>query len=300
VIVLCDLEGKTRKEAARHLGLAEGTVASRLARARAMLQKRLARHGVTTSGAAMAVLSQGSAGASASVVASTIKAATAYAAGRVAASGAISSAVATLTNGVLKAMFLNKVKAVMFILILGMFVFGGGLYTYLSGAQQVPTGKSTAAAEKDKNEEPQPPRGEKEEPPGAGGAGKGSIVSKFQNPEMEKFQGTWSTESITSPSGKRSGEDLKDRSLVIEGNKFMHKENGKTVMEGLIAIDTNGEQKGLVMILTDRKTPAQTWALYEFDGDTLKVCYDLLGKGRPTEFRVDTNQSVAVYKRRKQ
>ena len=41
VIVLCDLEGKTRKEAARELSLPEGTVATRIARARAMLAKRL-------------------------------------------------------------------------------------------------------------------------------------------------------------------------------------------------------------------------------------------------------------------
>lgn len=36
-IVLCDLEGKTRKEAARQLGLPEGTLAGRLTRGRAML-----------------------------------------------------------------------------------------------------------------------------------------------------------------------------------------------------------------------------------------------------------------------
>src|SRR5262245_21496171 len=41
VIVLCDLEAKTRREAARQLGVAEGTVASRLVRARALLAKRL-------------------------------------------------------------------------------------------------------------------------------------------------------------------------------------------------------------------------------------------------------------------
>jgi DNA-directed RNA polymerase specialized sigma24 family protein len=44
-IVLSDLEGMTRKEVARQLGWPEGTVASRLARGRARLAKRLARHG---------------------------------------------------------------------------------------------------------------------------------------------------------------------------------------------------------------------------------------------------------------
>src|SRR6185312_6672287 len=55
-VLLCDLEGRTRKEAARQLGLPEGTVASRLARARSMLAKRLARHGLGLSGGALAAL----------------------------------------------------------------------------------------------------------------------------------------------------------------------------------------------------------------------------------------------------
>ena len=42
LILLCDIEGKTRKEAARQLNVPEGTVAGRLARARSLLAKRLA------------------------------------------------------------------------------------------------------------------------------------------------------------------------------------------------------------------------------------------------------------------
>src|SRR4029077_19229462 len=54
-IVLCDLEGKTRREAAEQLGWPEGTVAGRLARSRTMLAKALARHGVVFSGGALAI-----------------------------------------------------------------------------------------------------------------------------------------------------------------------------------------------------------------------------------------------------
>src|SRR5258706_139981 len=46
-IVLCDLEGKTIKEAARHLGWPQGTVATRLAQGRKMLAKRVSKAGLT-------------------------------------------------------------------------------------------------------------------------------------------------------------------------------------------------------------------------------------------------------------
>ena len=53
VLVLCDLEAATRTEAARQLGCKEGTVASRLDRARKLLAKRLTRRGLVLSGAAL-------------------------------------------------------------------------------------------------------------------------------------------------------------------------------------------------------------------------------------------------------
>ncbi len=132
VIVLCDLEGRTRKEVAHQLGVPEGTVAGRLTRARAMLAKRLSRRGVVLPGGGLAaVLSHNaaSAGVPNAVVSNTIGAAKLLAAGQT--TGAISPTVAALTEGVLKAMLVNKLKAVVaVVLVLGFIAMGA---TPLSG-----------------------------------------------------------------------------------------------------------------------------------------------------------------------
>ena len=111
-IVLCDLEGKTMLAASRELGCPQGTLSARLVRGRAMLARRLTRQGLTlAAGAVAAALAQNvaSAGVPLPLVTSTVKAASLFAAGQ-AASGAISAKVAALTEGVLKAMLMTKLK----------------------------------------------------------------------------------------------------------------------------------------------------------------------------------------------
>jgi RNA polymerase sigma factor (sigma-70 family) len=110
-VVLCDLEGKTRKEAARQLGWPEGTVASRVVRGRCLLARRLARHRLTLSGGALSSLMTQNAAAAAvplGLAGATMKAATMFAARRGAA--AVPPYVAALTQEVLRAMFLSKLK----------------------------------------------------------------------------------------------------------------------------------------------------------------------------------------------
>jgi RNA polymerase sigma factor (sigma-70 family) len=137
-IILCDLQGKTGKEAAQQLKIPEGTVSSRLRTARVMLAKRLSRQGVTLSaGALAAIVSQNSASALAptAVVSSTIKAAPLFAAGQTAVTGLVSGKVAALTEGVMKAMLMTKLKSLATVLALASLIaFGGGLLSHQMAA----------------------------------------------------------------------------------------------------------------------------------------------------------------------
>ncbi len=142
VIVLCELQGKTRKEAARELRCAEGTVASRLARGLALLAKRLARYGRSfTAGALAAVLSQKAASASVppSVVSATVQAAALVAAGQ-ATAGVVSGTVAALAEGMVKTMLLSQLKAAVMGLLLAAALAGAaGLLYQTQAAGEPPT-----------------------------------------------------------------------------------------------------------------------------------------------------------------
>jgi RNA polymerase sigma factor (sigma-70 family) len=129
-IVLCELEGKSHREAAEHLGWPIGTVSGRLSRAKAMLARRFSRQGVSLAAGSLAVLvAQDAASASmlTNLIASTAHAASLVMAGQAATAGAVSANASALTKGVLKAMSLGKVKRVTLVL-LAMAGAGAGIW----------------------------------------------------------------------------------------------------------------------------------------------------------------------------
>jgi RNA polymerase sigma factor (sigma-70 family) len=151
-LVLCYLEGRTRDEAAQELGWSLGTLRGRLERGRDLLRARLARRGLTLSATLLAVaLTEQTSSASlpATLTVATVKAAL-LARGREATAGVVSARVASLTEGVLRTMFLARVKTIALALFAVTALAGAGLlasrFSHAEPVDQSPRREAIALA----------------------------------------------------------------------------------------------------------------------------------------------------------
>ncbi len=142
-LLLCYLEGQTRDEAAQQLKCPLGTLKSRLERGRELLRTRLTRRGLTLSVGLLATgLSQSTSSAlpPSELAQTTIRTALLLMSDKAAAAGVISTQVANLVKGGIKAMALTKLKTTMVVLLaISIVVAGAGVLTH----QLLPTGQAS-------------------------------------------------------------------------------------------------------------------------------------------------------------
>jgi RNA polymerase sigma factor (sigma-70 family) len=147
-LVLCYLQGRTNEEAAQELGCPVGTVFSRLASARHLLQRRLVRRGV---GMGLGLLATALIRETASAAVSPALAEAARRAARWTATGpaagTVSTQVAGLTEGVLRTMRMTRLKIVAAVFVaLGTVGAGLGVLAYSPAAQEPVDDPRPAAA----------------------------------------------------------------------------------------------------------------------------------------------------------
>ena len=117
----------------------------------------------------------------------------------------------------------------------------------------------------------------------------------------DTIQGTW-LPSTAELGGKMFPDEVrKTIKLVVKGDKYTVTV-GKEVDRGTVKLNPSAKPKALDITGTEGPNKGKTiLAIYERDGDTLRICYDLSGKGRPTEFKTREGSPLflVTYKREK-
>jgi uncharacterized protein (TIGR03067 family) len=136
---------------------------------------------------------------------------------------------------------------------------------------------------------------------GAWGLASGQDQSAAGKKDLEKIQGVWKFESVEED-GRQLPKDEVAQTITFKGDAFTVKRGDAVLQAGTHQLDptkkpaavdakiTEGEQKGATML-----------GIYELAGDTIKVCFDPMGKKRPTEFKAAAGSGhfLATLKREK-
>lgn len=126
-----------------------------------------------------------------------------------------------------------------------------------------------------------------------------SVPGDEAKEDDKAIEGTW-LPTAAELAGKNFPDDvLKIMKLTMTDGKYtVHL--GEAVDKGTYKLDPAAKPRGIDVIGTEGANKGKTFpAIYELTADSLRICYDLEGKKRPTEFKTgkDTKQFFVTYKR---
>ena len=103
--------------------------------------------------------------------------------------------------------------------------------------------------------------------------------------ELKKFQGTWTFISMEQDGEQQpKGEEI--QTITFERDKFTVKLGNKVIQAGKQKLDPTKKPKAVDATVTEGEGKGTTMlGIYVMDRDTIKACFDPMGKKRPTEFK---------------
>src|SRR5262245_33921162 len=118
-----------------------------------------------------------------------------------------------------------------------------------------------------------------------------------------KLQGEWQLETLVVRGSALGQDQVKGRTLVIEGNTIRHTAWGRDLERGTVALDP-AKKPPTIDQTFDKGGSLGGMTLkgvYRVDGDTLTICNGPLGKDRPSDLvsKPGSGDSLFVYRRAK-
>ncbi|EEF59013.1 TIGR03067 domain-containing protein [Pedosphaera parvula] len=120
--------------------------------------------------------------------------------------------------------------------------------------------------------------------------------------DAKAVQGNWKPAKAELAGQPMAEEILKSISLKLESGKY-EVFVGDKPDRGTYTVDSTTKPRSMTVTGTAGPNSGKTFpAIYELKGDTLRICYDLSGAKRPTEFKTSagTKLYLVTYNRKKE
>ena len=119
--------------------------------------------------------------------------------------------------------------------------------------------------------------------------------------DAKAIQGSWAPAKAELGGQPMTDAVLKTISLKLDNGKYEVSVAG-AADKGTYSLDPTTKPKGMTVIGTEGPNNGKTFpAIYELNGDTLRICYDLSGAKRPTAFSsvAGSQLYLVTYERKK-
>ena len=129
----------------------------------------------------------------------------------------------------------------------------------------------------------------------------GSAWCQDADADRQALEGTWKAVAAELAGTKLAGLVQQTTLLTIADGKYSVQVD-KSIDKGTLKIDSAAKPKTMDIVGTDGPNKGKTMlAIYEVQKDALRICYDLQGKNRPTEFTTSKENPylLIVYHRAK-